>query len=261
MTALKLSKRRTDFVVVAAILLFGVYASYTLQLPPLAGGILCLFLPSLYLMLREKKNLSKVGWAVLIFGAVFGFIFDFIVTFNRGWIVTRLVFNYRLFGFYPLFDDILGFMLMTLFIVVFYEHFLDDEKRPAVSKNILYGLIPSCIVVVLLLVVYQLNPARLQISHVYLQTGVAAIIFPLVIGWKNPRILRKMLMTAAFFFGVWFIIELVAVAQMDWIFPGEYIGVVRIGGLTFPFEELLFWMLCYAATVVAYYEYLIDDRR
>ncbi|MEW6610580.1 MAG: hypothetical protein AB1352_03075 [Patescibacteria group bacterium] len=258
---MSLTRHQTDFVVMIATVALGIFISYTLLVPPLVGGFLCLFIPSLYLIVRERKNLAKIGWAVILFGAVFGFIFDFIVTFNRGWIVSRLVFNYRLFGFYPLIDDVVGFMLMTLFVVVFYEHFLDDEKRPVVSKDIMYGFIPSCIVLVLLLVVYKINPEWLQISNVYLVTGTAAIMFPLIVGWKNARLRYKMLAVAAFFFCVWFIIELVAVAQNDWIFPGEYIGIVSIGRLTFPFEELFFWMMCYAATVVAYYEYLIDDRR
>jgi len=42
-------------------------------------------------------------------------------------------------------------------------------------------------------------------------------------------------------------------------YPGNnYVGWVNLFGITFPIEELLFWMLFYAASLVSYYELAVD---
>ena len=253
--------KKIDLAVVAFLIIVGSLIALFLSLKPLTGGIVG-FLPAvLYLFLRERKNLKKISWAVIIFGVIFGFIFDFIATLNDAWIVTQVVFPWRLFGFYPLIDDIIGFILMTLIIITFYEHFLDDEKDSKVSKNLLFALVPTSIVLVVILVLYTINPFLLEIPYIYLVTGFLAIIFPIFAVLCKPALLGKLLKTAAFFFFVWFIAELVALKTGGWIFPGQYIGKVEIFGLMFPFEELFFWMLFYASTIVAYYEFFIDDKQ
>lgn len=257
---MKINKK---FDLLIVFLLLGITAGITLvfNLKPAAGGTLYALIPSLYLILREKKNFWKIFWAVIVLGIIFGFIFDFIVTFNEGWIVPRLVVPFRLFGFYPVFDDILGFMLMTLLIIVFYEHFLDDEKNKRISKNLRWLLIASLTGLALLFIIYFINPNLLKIPYIYLVTGLAAVIFPLWFSSNKPRFLGKVLKVSTFFFVVWFVAELVALKTGGWIFPGEYIGMVEVFGLRFPFEELFFWMLWYAATVVSYYEFFIDDKK
>lgn len=253
--------KKFDLLLVIFLVVLGCFLTVLFNLKPLTGGFVSLLPPALYLIFRKKKNLKKIFWAVAIFGILFGFIFDFIVTLNEGWIVTRLVFPFRLFGFYPLFDDILGFMLMTLIIVVFYEHFLDDENNKRISKNLIRALVIPSIALTIMLIIYFIDPDWLQIPYVYLIAGIAAIIFPLSIAWSKPRFLEKFLAVVAFFFGVWFLAELAALKTGSWIFPGQYIGRVEVFGLVFPFEELFFWMLFYAATVVAYYEHYVDDAR
>jgi len=243
-------------------LLFGAAAIVSLifNLKPLVEGTLCCLIPSIYLILRERKNFLKIFWAVIIFGVIFGTIFDFIETFNKAWVVTRLVFPWKIFGVLPV-DDILGFMLMTLFIIVFYEHFLDDEKNPKISNNLKWALIPSLLILAFVLIVYLINPNLLEISYVYLLGGTLAIIFPIAMSLYKSRFLGKFLKLSAFFFIIWFILELVALKTEGWIFPGEYIGRVEIFGLAFPLEELFFWMMFYAATIVSYYEFFIDDKK
>lgn len=253
--------KKFDLAVVSLLIMLGAGLSLIFSLKPLVGGFISLLPPALYLILREKKNLLKIALAVIVFGMIFGFVFDFIATLNEAWIVTQLVFPVRIFGFYPLLDDIIGFILMTLLIVVFYEHFLDDEKNRKISKNFLVALIPSSIVLVFVLIAYLINPSLLKIPYVYLVMGLSAIVFPIFAVLYKPKLLGKFLKIAAFFFGVWLIIELVILKTGGWIFPGYYIGQVELFGLKFPFEELFFWMLFYASTVVAYYEFFIDDKK
>ncbi|MBI1961379.1 MAG: hypothetical protein HYS45_01605 [Parcubacteria group bacterium] len=254
-------KKQIDLIVVSTLIIAGAGITVLFSLTPLALGLLTLLIPSAYLIARKKKNPKKIVLAVVIFGAIFGFIFDFIVTLNEGWIVTRLMFPVRLFDFYPLVDDIIGFMLMTLMIVVFYEHFLDDEKNPRVSKNAVWSVIPSVLILIFILALYIINPALLSVPYVYLIGGAIAIVFPLYVALRKPKITDKLFKIAAFFFFVWLVLELAALKTEGWIFTGEYIGSVEIIGLVFPFEELFFWMMWYAASVVVYYEYYIDDKK
>jgi len=64
-----------------------------------------------------------------------------------------------------------------------------------------------------------------------------------------------------FFFFVWFLAEIVVLKTAGWTFPGQYIGMVTILGVTFPLEELFFWMLWYSVTIISYYEFFLDDQK
>ena len=147
-----MSKKKLDFLVVIILLAATAWLSLVFKLKPLTGGLLYTLLPSIYLLFREKKNYKKLILGTFIFGVLFGFFFDFIETFNRAWVVPNLVFPYKVFGILPL-DDVFGFMIMTFFMLVFYEHFLDDEKDPSVSPHIYKALIPACLLVLITVII------------------------------------------------------------------------------------------------------------
>lgn len=256
-----MSRKKFDFIVVYFLIILGVVVTCVFHFQPLIGALLGLLPPALYLILREKKNLPKIFLAVIIFGALFGFIFEFMAEFNQTWLVPRVVFQWRVFGFLPILDIILGYMLMTLLIVVFYEHFLDDERNKRISKNFLWALLPSCTVLIIIFLLYYAHRDFLKIPYFYLIAGSLAVAFPLIMSLRKPKFLKKLLQVSAFFFGVWFLIELAGLRITGWSFQGQYIGWVKVFGLAFPFEELFFWMMCYAATIVAYYEFFIDDQK
>lgn len=248
--------RKIDLIMATLIFVATSFLSYAFDLKPLAVFFSTLLLPSLYLCLREKKNLLKILVAVLVFGALFGFIFDFIVTFNQGWIVSGLVFKYRLFDFYPI-DDILGFMIMTFAIVVFYEHFLDSYRSQRISPLIYRALVPSLIVWAVVIILYYANPLLLKLPYAYLITGLFAIVIPIRVSIIKPRFIK----IGIYFFFVWFVIELICLMTGGWFFPGQYFGTVQVFSVTFPLEEFVFWFMLYAAAIVAYYEYYEDGLR
>ncbi|MCX6702943.1 MAG: hypothetical protein NTW60_03705, partial [Candidatus Wolfebacteria bacterium] len=215
---------------------------------------------SLYLIVREKKNLSKVFWGVLVFGVLWGFVFDFLETFNKAWIVGRLVFSQRIFGILPV-DDIIGYALMTLFVIIFYEHFLDKSKGKSLSGNLIWGILPFLLVVICILVFFPFYPDLFKIPFVYLLGGFIAVIPTAVMIFYKPDLLPRFFKIAAFFFLVWFTSEFIALKTGGWYFPGQYIGEVKIFGVAFPFEELFFWMMLYASSISAYYEFFLDDLK
>ncbi|MEK9156110.1 MAG: hypothetical protein AAB360_02285 [Patescibacteria group bacterium] len=211
--------KKIDLIITAAIFIIGSILSYWLKLKPLMVFIVALIPPSVYLCLRERKNFKKLIVATLIFGAVFGFIFDFIVTYNLGWIVADLVIPYRIFGFYPV-DDIFGFMIMTFAIVVFYEHFLDEYRSRKISPHLQRALLLSLVVLTVIVSLYLINSAFLEIPYVYLITGLLAIIIPVHISVAKPRFINRFIKITLPFFFVWFVIEIICLKTGGWFFPG-----------------------------------------
>ena len=251
--------KKIDLIVICTIIIISAFIALRFNLRPLIVAIFALFIPSLYLVLRKKKNWPKVLLGTLVFGGIFGFIFDFIETLNGAWYVERLVIPWRVLGILPI-DDVIGLMFMTFFIIVFYEHFIDDEKNKRLSKNFVWSLIPSALVMLVIILVFlQTGAQKFNMSFIYLKGGLVAIILPVLMGIWKPKLWDKLLKTGIFFFFLWFISEIVALKTGGWTFPGQYIGTVSVLGVTFPFEELFFWMMMYAASIVSYYELFIDD--
>lgn len=255
-----MEKKLLDLLIILVLFSFFALISLFFNLKPLTGAVLYILIPSIYLMFRERKNYKKIFIAVFLIGGIFGFVFDFIETFNKAWIVDRLVFPWKVFGILPV-DDIIGFLLMTLFIIVFYEHFLDDEKNKKISPYLIFALAPSLLITFAMVVVFLIEPGFLQMPYAYFYGGLIAISFPIIYTFSRPHLLSKFLKIAAFFFIIWFVSEIVAIKTGGWYFPGNYIGNVSVFGVSFPFEELFFWMMFYAASIAAYYEKMVDDER
>jgi hypothetical protein len=217
--------------------------------------------PTIYLGLRKKKNWKKIFSAVLLFGLIFGFVFSFIAEYTSSWQVVSTIFPMKLFGFNT-FDTTLGIALMTLLTVTFYEHFIEKRISGKISKKFWLALIPSLFVIVLLIGIYLINPEILQTKYPYFYMGIIAILPVFYLAIKNPKLISKMAVTTIYFFFLYFVIEIFAVKYNYWIYSGNnYIGWVNFFNITFPFEELFFWMLFYAASIVSYYEILIDDEK
>ncbi|PIR97655.1 MAG: hypothetical protein COT91_00325 [Candidatus Doudnabacteria bacterium CG10_big_fil_rev_8_21_14_0_10_41_10] len=202
-----MSKKKFDFLVVLILLIATAWLSLVFKPKPLTGGLLYTLLPSVYLLLRENKNYKKLILGTFVFGVLFGFFFYFIETFNKAWVVPNMVIPYKVFGILP-FDDILGFMIMTFFMLVFYEHFLDDEKNFSVSPHIYKALIPTFLLVLIVMIVFLVNPSSLNLTHAYLKGGIAAIIFPLVFAFRKPCLIGKLSVATIFFFSFGFCLRL-----------------------------------------------------
>lgn len=165
-------------------------------------------------------------------------------------------------GTWPV-ENIVGYLWMTLFILVFYEHFLDDENHPRLSKKHARLFFSSLVVLAAVFGLYYTNPEIVKFAYFYLVAGVAAVAFPVAFAFQNPKIIGKFTSLAFFFFFVWLILEIIGTKNQNWLFPptGNFVGFVSLFGLSFPFEEVFFWFLWYPAVIVSYYEYFIDDQQ
>lgn len=256
-----MSKKHDLLILILLIFLGVMYATLTQSLfigRATISGAVSLILPVIYLGLRKKKNWPKIFVSTLVFGGIFGFIFEFVMEYNRAYSVVSTLFPFKVFGVMPI-DNVLGHMMMTCLTVTFYEHFIDREKHHSISKNLWHAVLPGVAAVAIIIITFFVKPDVLTMRYPYLYGGIAAISAPLYLAYKRPQFIRNMAETAAYFFFFYFIIELFAVNLKYWIYPGNnYIGWVTFMNITFPFEELFFWMLFYAATLVSYYELFVD---
>lgn len=258
-----MTPKKVDIVVLIFLLLLGgLYTYLTKGLfigKALFSGLIFTIVPAIYLGLRAKKYWKKIIVSTFIFGGLFGFIFEFIQELNNSYHVVSRVFP-KILGTVPL-DNVLGHMMMAFLTLVFYEHFIDRKKSPHISKNIVFALFPALLVIILSLIIFFITPNLLTVSYAYFYLGMAAILPPIVLGFEKPTFVKDMTVTAVYFFFLYFFIEIFAVKFGWWIYPGNYyIGKISVLGITYPLEELFFWMMFYAASLVSYYELFIDDK-
>ena len=230
-----MDSKRLDFLVVVLLLCLGGTIGFYFKLGNILLGFFYLGIPSFYLLYRKKENYKKIGWGLLIFGMLFGTIFDFIGTVNNAWSVPHPSFPQLSIGPWPI-ENIIGYLWMTLFILVFYEHFLDRPNHKRLPRRHAKLFIFCMMVLGLVLLAYVMRPESIAISHFYLVTGFAAIVFPVVFAFYNPKIIEKFATLAFFFFFVWLFLELIGIRNHDWMFPGtEFVGSVSLFNVSFPF--------------------------
>ena len=253
---------RMDFFVVVAIIFVSVPLILFFEVRPLVSAIFFFALPSVYLFFRKKKPIKELCAGSLLIGVGFGFIFDVLASANNVWneLGSQLVFDYRIFGFLPA-DEPIWFVLWVLFVLVFYEHFYERHRVDRLSKRFLYIFIPVMGMLCATILVAIFDRERLLFPYAYFLLGLSALIPVLYVLKSWPHLIPKFVKTSIFFFFLYLIYELTAVHLGQWYFPGEYIGWVRIEGIEFPLEELLFWMGASTLVVLSLYEGLVDDRK
>jgi hypothetical protein len=253
---------RTDFWIVLGILFCSIPVIVQLQVRPMTSALFFFVVPTVYLFLRRKKPIKRVFVGALLLGAGFGSLFNVILSANNAWneVSSQLVFNYRIFGFWPA-DEPIWFFLWALFIIVFYEHFFDRERTGRISKRFKYLAVPAFLALTGVLAIFAARPDAFHFKYAYFLLASPSIIPIAYVLYEQPRLFLKFLKTGLFFFMLYLIYELTAVKLGQWYFPGEYVGWVELVGIRFPFEELLFWMMLSNFAVLSIYEGFVDDAK
>ena len=254
-----------DVIIFIILLLIGLAFPYLVRDTVLDYSLawyLILTLPTVvYLGLRGRKNWKKIAVGSLVFGLLFGSILEVFAHVTNTWVVPSTLFPFRVWGLGSM-EAFIGYILMTSYIFVFYEHFFDKDRNHRISPHIWYAIIPAILVWILIIVLHYINPSRLFFTHAYLKMATVAIL-PLILQLlKSPKLLLKYIPLAASLFFVIFAWEIVGLTFHYWLFPGkDYLGRVSYFGQGFPIEEVIFWMLLYPATIASYYERFIDDEK
>lgn len=254
-----MSKKYFDLVFLLVIVLVSAFLVVSLKLRLFETTFLYFILPSVYLCLRKAKNYKKIFIASFLFGFIFSFIFDLLGTLNGAWIVHSLTFPYKIFGLVPV-DDMVWFFSFVFFTVVFYEHFLDDEKKKRVSKKLKLALLPSLFVFLGVVFLLFIKPEYLNIAYSYFWLGLAGTIPLIYILCSHPEIIHKFIKLNLFFVFINSLFEVTALLNGQWSFPGQYIGNIDFFGLKLAFEEFLFYIVLSGPALIAYYEIYVDDE-
>lgn len=148
-----------------------------------------------------------------------------------------------------------------MFIITFYEHFYEIDRKDSLSKRFKYIAIPTLFAVIAVVVIAFVDKSLLLLDYAYFYSLTPAIIPIGYVIKKRPNMILKFIKTGAFFFMLFLIYELTAVKLGQWYFSGQYIGWVELFGLKFPFEELLYWMGLSPFVVLSLYEGFVDNGK
>lgn len=219
-------------------------------------------LPSLWLSLRTPSQVKKTFLFSLTISLPLSVFIDYLGAKDGAWFVPTTIFPFRLLEIIPIENIFVGFFLVYS-VVIFYEHFLDKGKHELMDKRMKY-LVWS-LIVFMMIFIFSLftKPNFLVIPYAYFWLGTILTLLPAVTFLSFfPRLISKYIKTASYFFLLGLIFEFTGLQLHQWTFPGtHFIGWVKLLGYSFPFEELFFWIIMSAVSILSYYEFFDDDRK
>lgn len=260
-----MKKSRVWYIDLVVLIILGVFASFLslkLEANFLASAFLFLGVPSVYLIIRGDMKKKEALTAALIFGGLWCFLLDYMAELSGAWAWQdeTLLFSYKIFGVVTP-DAIIWTFLWVLYLVLFYEHMLEHDRRDKVSSRVRYTLIFGLSVLMVVILLHYLRPETLRFTFGYFVLGLCTLPPLIYTLYRKPKLLIKFLKAAAFFVPLYLAYEITGLALGQWDFPGMYIGTIDIQGLVLPIEEFLFWIVLSSVVVLSYYELYIDDMR
>lgn len=253
--------KKVDLVILLLINVFAVVTSFLTNASFLFSTLLFLGLPSLYLCLKEKKYLEKVLLSSISFGLLFAFCFDFIAELNKAWSWNGGLLFGKIAGVVQI-DVMVWFFLWILHIFIFYEHFIDHSKlKSIVSRKGKESFVAGIVLIVLLMTTYSYAPNVLLIPKAYLVLCLISSLPFLLVLIRKSKIVWHTLRVMPYFFLVYLSHEITALHLSQWNFPGDYIGWVHLLGVSFPIEEMFFWIILSSLIGSVYYEVVFDNSK
>jgi hypothetical protein len=254
------SKKKLDLAIIAGLATLDILVTIWFKADVTYSIIFFPLISSLYLFYRERKNYGKIFFASLIYGVFLGMSFAFILELDRAWVINYSFwpFNIIVVGATPLGELVWGFCI-PLFILSFYEHFLDTERKNKRNNTVNFLIPLASFLLIIVLVTY--TPAFFRIPYPYLFFGLV-LVSPLVFLIRARPLLLKKILWVALAFAIFNVcLELAGIYAHQVVYDGQYIGGVNVFGALLPYEEILFWILLSAPSLVLCYEYFIDDRK
>ncbi|TSC89180.1 MAG: hypothetical protein G01um10143_561 [Parcubacteria group bacterium Gr01-1014_3] len=256
-----LGRKKFDLCLVLIWPIIAALGSFALNAGLVVSMLLFLGAPVAYLSFKYPRYIKKVALFAAILSVPVGIIVDHIMQQTGGWLTYSIFGSFRIFD-YVIVDQIVWVFLWVYFVGIFYEVFIDQHKNVApISSKIKPFAIFMAVMLGLFVVAHFFSPALLNIDYFYLKLGVIGMI-PLIVGlFKIPEVFGGILRAGVYFFILSLVYELTALSLGQWSFPAEnqFIGIVKILGISFPFEELFFWIIIGAVAVTAYYKLFAEN--
>jgi len=255
--------KKIDLVVLFLLLILASLLSFILDLRFIASTQLFFLIPSIYLIFREKKNIYKIIFASTIIGLFWAFTLDFIAEYNKVWDWAPdggLLFKDKIFNIVAV-DVLIWFFLWVFHILIFYEHFIDDEKFKKISHKWRFAVILGFLFMISTSIIYNTAPEKFKPEYPYVIIGFISTIMGICILIKKRYLLPKVFLTSFYFSFVYLVFEFTALRLDQWRFPAKYIESIHVAGVVFPMEEFVIWILLSSAIVSTYCEFFIDDGK
>jgi len=251
--------QRLDAIILLLIPILGACATLFWSLRYLNSILIFLGFPILYLAFKvPRKTLWKSGLYALIFSLPLSVIVDYMVTIDEGWFVPDSI--VRFFDVVPIEDLIFGFLSVWA-IVIIYEYFVDKNDKRICEPKMKYLVWLVGIAFLLFVLMYVFFPVILVVPYAFLIICSIFLLLPLILMLTHyPRLAKKYMIVAGYFFFVSLCWELSALYTNQWFYFGKhYVGWLQIFHLRMPIEEFIFFWIIYAAAILSWYEFFDDD--
>jgi hypothetical protein len=220
----------------------------------LGSTVLFFLLPSLYITIRRAKLFKQLFVYALLIGVPFVLIIDTIGRYNNAWWETSL-FSYRVFGLVPL-DTVLWGILYAYAIPAIYEYFFGERQDITLTRKFWKFDITLLGFLGIFLIAFSFNREWFAIPYFYaLFAGIFYFLTSFIGLIRNPRMFLHLWKQCLYFSILLFIEELGALAAHQWGFSGsQYLGIIHIGNLLMPFEEMIWILIGVPAFLYVYLE-------
>ncbi len=256
-------KKKADLCFVSIMMFFAFILSLVFKVNLLESILMYLFIPSIYLILREKKNLKNIIIASITFGICCGMSYNFLAEYYYAYqtFYNNYFLDYKIIGNTPIADILWGF-LIPFSILIFYEHFLDRENFKTINHRKKYAVITSvtlflfsCVWIIFIDLNSSIKP------FAYFIFGTLSICPLFLLFWERKIIIYKVLFIGIYFFFLNLLFEVSAVILNQWNFNGNYLYLISFKNHIVPIEELVFWIIPSSMVFVVLYEVFFDDNK
>jgi len=256
---------KINLIVILVWPIFATLLSFLFNANYLISILLFFGVPSIYLSVINQKFVIKIALYSFIFSVPVAIILDYIAVVSGTWFMPLSVFDpFRVFGLIVV-ENILWVYLWVYFITIFYETFIEkDCKIKSFYPRLKYLFVVLISLTFGIVLTHFINPTILKINFAYLKVGIILTIVPIFFAYfKFPKIYTKLLKVGMYFFTLSFLHEITGLALNQWVFTltGTFIGWIKLGGIQFPIEEFVFFMILGSMSIISFYEIFDDDGK
>ena len=254
--------KRIKFIIILLINIAVLFTAYFLNTNHLITTLLVFGIPGIFLIIQIPKRSIRILIFALLATILWGPAFDVITTLNGMWLTQKSTIGITLFNLSPI-ENWIWLFLIIVFALSFYESFLDKGRAKVVIKKFdKIAIFLGALFSIGIFTAYLANQHMLISKYAYIFIGITNLVIPsIVYYWLNPSLLKKSIPVSFYFFLYFLSYEYVAVGHGHWTYGNQLLGNITIGSVSFPLEELIFWMIFSIPLCIAGYEYLVDDNK
>ncbi len=164
----------------------------------------------------------------------------------------------RLFGEISV-ENMLFAFINFLWVLSFYEYFINRESNGLISKNFKYLVVLYLFFATVIFSLFHINPSL--VTFTYFEVSLVILIIPcIVIFIAKPKMIKKVILPTIFFALVFFIYEVVSLAIGSWWWPGDYLFPLEFAGVIFPIDDVIFWYLLSTPALIGGYDLFMNEE-